>query len=245
MSEARERYNTRTVFLGPPGAGKGTQASRLADSRQAAHIATGDLFRAAVAEATELGKKAKEYLSAGKLVPDDLVIDLVDWRLRKPDAERMFVFDGFPRTVPQAEALDRILAERGISLSTVISFELSNDVLIERASGRIICRGCGAPYNTSSAPPRSPGICDKCGQPLYRRDDDRPEVVRERLQVYREQTAPLIEYYQSKSLLHPVDANRTIDTVAREIDRLFVKTSNPKPQGGDSDVTNTLNKSES
>jgi adenylate kinase len=229
LAEARERFITRTVFLGPPGAGKGTQAGRLAASRGAAHIATGDLFRAAVAEGTELGRKAKEYLSAGKLVPDDLVIDLVDWRLRKSDAEKTFVFDGFPRTVPQAEALDRMLADRATGLSVVVSFDILDQVLVERASGRIICRGCGASYNTVSAPPRSQGVCDKCGQPLYRRDDDRPDVVRERLRVYREQTAPLVEYYQSRSLLHALDADRPIDVVARDIDRLFAKSAEQKP----------------
>lgn len=215
----------RTVFLGPPGAGKGTQAARLASSRQAAHIATGDLFRAAVAEGSELGRKVKEYLSAGKLVPDDLVIDLVDWRLRRPDAEKFFVLDGFPRTVPQAEALDRLLGDRGLALSVVISFEVADEVLVERAAGRLICRGCGVPYNAASAPPKSAGICDKCGQPLYRRDDDRPEVVSERLRVYRQQTEPLISYYQEKSLLHPLNADRPIEQVTRELDRLFIRDS--------------------
>lgn len=223
MVEARERFATRTVFLGPPGAGKGTQAARLSSSRQAAHIATGDLFRAAVAEGSDLGKKVKEYLNAGKLVPDDLVIDLVDWRLRKSDAEHAYVLDGFPRTLPQAEALDRLLSSRGDKLSVVISFEVADEVLVTRASGRLICRGCQTPYNAASAPPRNAGICDKCGQPLFRRDDDRPEVVTERLRVYRQQTQPLIEYYNTNKLLHPINADRPIDVVSREIDRMFQK----------------------
>ncbi|MBI3818396.1 MAG: adenylate kinase [Planctomycetes bacterium] len=216
---------TRAVFLGPPGAGKGTQASKLASSRQAAHIATGELFRASVAEGNELGRKVKEYLSAGKLVPDDLVIELVDWRLRRPDAERAFVLDGFPRTVNQAQTLDRLLADRGLSLASVVLFEITDAVLVERASGRLICRGCGTPYNAASAPPKSPGICDKCGQPLYRRDDDRPDVVSERLRVYRQQTEPLIEFYTNKTILHKLNADRPIDVVSRELDRMFQKNS--------------------
>lgn len=229
MVEARERLAVRTVFLGPPGAGKGTQASKLASSRQAAHIATGDLFRAAVAEGSDLGKKVKEYLTSGRLVPDDLVIDLVDWRLRKSDAERAFVLDGFPRTVPQAEALGRLLAERGNGLATVLCFDVADDVLIGRAGGRMVCRGCGATYNADSAPPKVAGVCDKCGSPLYRRDDDRTEVVQERLRVYRKQTEPLIEFYQKQSLLHVVNADRPIDVVFREIDRIFLKYTDQRP----------------
>lgn len=214
----------RTVLLGPPGVGKGTQATRLAASRQIAHVATGDLFRAAVSEGTELGKQAKEYMTAGRLVPDDLVNDLVDWRLRRPDAERGFVMDGYPRTVPQAEALDRLLSSRGVRLDAVVLFEYQEQTLVDRASSRVVCRGCGSPYNTVSAPPKAPGVCDRCGQPLYRRDDDRPEVIRERLRVYREQTEPLVAYYEGQSLLRKVSADRSIDAVAKELDRTFPKT---------------------
>jgi adenylate kinase len=217
------------IFLGPPGVGKGTQATRFAAARRLAHVATGDLLRAAVAEGTDLGQKAKEFMTAGKLVPDDLVNDMVDWRLRKADAEPGFVLDGFPRTLPQAEALQRILSDRGLSLDAVLNFEITEEVLVERASGRIVCRGCGAPYNDRTAPPKSAGLCDRCGQPLYRREDDRPEVIRERLRVHRQQTEPLIHFYEAMSILRTVNAERPIDVISKELDRMFPK--KPKADG--------------
>lgn len=221
----------RIVFLGPPGVGKGTQATRFASARGWAHVATGDLLRAAVAEGTDLGKRAKEFMAAGRLVPDELVNDMVDWRLRKADAEPGFVLDGFPRTVVQAEALQSILVERGLALDAVVNFEIAEEVLVARAAGRVVCRGCGAPYNAESAPPKTAGICDRCGHPLYRREDDRPEVVRERLRVYREQSAPLIQYYEKLSILRRLEANRPIEAVSKELDRIFPRRSDPsKPK---------------
>jgi adenylate kinase len=181
------------------------------------------MFRSAVAEGTDLGKKAKELMSGGKLVPDEIVNEMVDWRLRKPDAEGGFILDGYPRTKGQAEALERNLQDRRLQLDAVILFEFEEEALIERASSRVVCRGCGTPYNTRSAPPKTAGICDRCGQPLYRRDDDRPEIIRERIRVYGEQTAPLIAFYEQRSILRRVDASRSIDAVAKELDRIFPK----------------------
>ena len=223
----------RAVFLGPPGAGKGTQAARIAARHGFPHIATGDLFRAAVAEGTEIGLRAKEFLASGRLVPDEIVNGLVEWRLDKPDARDSFVLDGFPRTLPQAEALDRALAARGAALDFVVNFEVDDETLVDRAAGRLICRGCSATYNERSAPPKTAGICDRCGQPLYRRQDDQPEVVRKRLHVYHEQTEPLIEHYTSRSLIRPVKADQTIEAVSREVDRLFPRQSGKsQPQSG-------------
>jgi adenylate kinase len=213
----------RTVFLGPPGVGKGTQAVRFAAQRHLAHIATGDMFRAAIGEGSEVGKKAKSFMTSGNLVPDEIVNELVEWRLQKPDAEAGFVLDGYPRTTNQAEALDRVLAARGHKLDAVILFDVAEDTLVERASSRVVCRGCGTPYNTRSAPPKIAGVCDRCGQPLYRRDDDRPEIIRERIRVYREQTEPLIALYERHSILRKVPADRPIEALAKELDKIFPK----------------------
>lgn len=218
----------RAVFLGPPGAGKGTQAARQAGRLSVPHIATGDLFRAAVAEGTDVGLRAKTYMSAGRLVPDDVVNDLVAWRLGKPDSRESFLFDGFPRTLPQAAALDETLRARGAELDFVVCFEIGDEELVERAAARLVCRSCSATYNARSAAPKTAGICDRCGQPLYRRDDDAPEVVRKRLHVYHEQTEPVISHYRERSLIRPIAADRPIDVVARELDKLFPR---PKPSG--------------
>jgi len=211
----------RAVFLGPPGAGKGTQAARIAASRSIPHVATGDLFRAALAEGTDLGRRAKEYMTAGKLVPDEVVISMVDERLGRADSRESFLLDGYPRTMPQAEALERSLAARNQPLDVVVNFEVDDEELVERAAGRLVCRGCGSSYNLRSAPPKTAGVCDRCGQPLYRRDDDRPEVVRERLRVYREQTEPLIEHYRGLSVLRSVKADRSIEAISRELEKLL------------------------
>lgn len=211
------RAATRLVLLGAPGAGKGTQAVRLADAEGIAHVATGDMFRGAVREGTPLGREVQRYLDAGRLVPDEVTIALVRERLSRPDCARGFVLDGFPRTVPQAEALDRLLGEMGAPLGCVINLEVAEESLVRRLSGRRVCPACGASYNVYSAPPRSEGRCDRCGGELTQRGDDREETVRRRLEVYRQQTAPLIDFYRHQGKLRSLDGDRPLEEVAAAI----------------------------
>lgn len=208
---------TRLVLLGAPGAGKGTQAVRLADAAGIAHIATGDMFRGAVREGTPLGREVRRYLDAGRLVPDEVTISLVRERLSRPDCARGFVLDGFPRTVPQARALDRLLDEAGTPLGCVIDLEVAEESLVRRLSGRRVCPACGASYNVYLAPPRTEGRCDRCGAELVQRGDDREETVRRRLEVYREQTAPLIDFYRRQGKLRSLDGDRPLEEVAAAI----------------------------
>ncbi len=193
------------ILLGPPGAGKGTQAKRLMEKYGIPQISTGDILRAAVKEGTEMGKKAKEYMDAGKLVPDEVVIGIIDDRLKEDDCKKGYMLDGFPRTVPQAEALDKVLAGMGSNIDHVISIEVAEDELVGRLTGRRTCKDCGAGYHLMFDPPKAEGVCDKCGGELYQRDDDNVETVTNRLKVYNEQTQPLIDYYQNKSLIRPID----------------------------------------
>ncbi len=202
----------RLVFLGPPGAGKGTQAARLADHLGVPRISTGDILRRHAAEGTDLGKKAKGYMEAGKLVPDDLVIEMTKRRLSEPDAKKGFILDGFPRTIAQAEALAKITP-----LDVVIDFYLEPEELIKRSSGRRVCPKCDAVYHLLSIPSRKPGICDRCGSALITRQDDKDEVVRTRIETYETQTAPLIQYYKDRGLLRQVYASGLIDEVAHRI----------------------------
>jgi len=190
------------ILLGAPGAGKGTVAKALLKNVEAAHISTGDILRAAVKNGTELGKKAKEYMDAGGLVPDELILDMMKERLAEDDAMKGFILDGFPRTIPQAEGLDKILAELGIVLTGVINIEVPDQVVIDRILSRRTCSECGAIYNVKFMPPKVEGICDKCGGKLIVRDDETEEVVRHRLDVYANDTAPLIGYYEGKGQLH-------------------------------------------
>lgn len=207
------------ILLGPPGAGKGTQAKLLSARHGIPHISTGDIFRAAIREGTPLGTRAKEFLDRGALVPDEIVIGIVADRLKAEDCRGGFLLDGFPRTLPQAEALDRYLAGAGRPLTAAIDLEAGEEVLIRRLSGRRVCRVCGAPYHVDTNPPREPGRCDRCGGELYQRDDDRPETVAERLRVYEAQTRPLIDYYERRGLLRRVEADGGIEAVDAAIER--------------------------
>lgn len=207
----------RLIFLGPPGAGKGTQARMLAAEHGIPQIATGDMLREALAQKTPLGLEAKAYMDRGALVPDEVVIGLVAERLGRPDALSGFLLDGFPRTVAQAEALDRLLKEREIGIDRVIFFEASEGELLRRLTGRRVCRGCGALYHMVSSPPGTAGRCDRCGGELYQRDDDNEATVRGRLSVYRTQTVPLLDYYRGRNLLVSVAGEGPMDDIARSI----------------------------
>ncbi|MDI6894011.1 MAG: adenylate kinase [Bacillota bacterium] len=207
----------RVVLLGPPGSGKGTQAARLGVSWGVPHVSTGDAFRQAVAEGTPLGKLAQEYMQRGELVPDQVVNGAVAARLGRDDCARGFVLDGYPRTLPQAEALEEMLRERGPGLDAVVDLVVSEEELVRRASGRRVCSQCGASYHLEFRAPRQAGRCDTCGGELIQREDDRPQTVARRLAVYRRQTAPLVEFYRDRGLLVEVDGVGTVEEVTRAI----------------------------
>ncbi len=207
----------RVVLLGPPGAGKGTQAVRIAQEADIPHIATGDMFRQAVREETSLGLEVKRYLDAGRLVPDEVTVGIVRERLARPDCREGFILDGFPRTVPQAEALDGVLAGLGMKLDRVVSLVVGTEALVRRLAGRRVCGGCGTSFHVELNPPQEEGRCDRCGGVLVQRDDDREETVRERLAVYERQTAPLVDYYRRHGLLVEVDGEQPPDAVTRAI----------------------------
>lgn len=205
------------LLMGPPGAGKGTQAAELVAEFQVPHISTGDMFRAAVKEGTELGKQAKACMDAGQLVPDSVTIGIVKERLAKPDCYKGFILDGFPRTLEQANALDSTLVELGIKLDRVININVPVEDLINRMTGRRICKGCGATFHVLFNPSTVDGKCDKCDGELYQRADDTEETVTKRLSVYNGQTKPLIEYYQDKGLYSEIDGRQSIDKVFYDI----------------------------
>ena len=207
----------RLVFLGAPGAGKGTQARQVGAGRGLLQIATGDIFREAATAGSSLGLEAKRYMDQGALVPDGVVVSLVTEWLERPAARKGFVLDGFPRTLAQAEALDRLLAERGLALDRVIVLDVSESELVRRLTGRRVCRRCGASYHRSSSPPRVPGRCDRCGGELYQRDDDREATVRRRLALYEQETPPLLAYYRRRGLLTVVKGEGSVEAVAAAV----------------------------
>lgn len=203
----------RAVLLGPPGAGKGTQAVRLVEKYEIPHISTGDIFRKNIKEGTELGKKAQEYMNAGALVPDELVVDLVKDRLQQDDCKNGFLLDGFPRTILQAEKLDEFLSESNLKMDIVINLKVEKEALIKRLTGRRVCKDCGASYHIVNIPPKKEGVCDICGGELIQRKDDNIETVENRINVYEEQTAPLIGYYKEAGSLVDFDGEASLDEV--------------------------------
>jgi adenylate kinase len=209
------------ILMGLPGAGKGTQAEAITEQYGIPHISTGDMFRAAIKEGTTLGVKAKSYMDAGDLVPDEVTIGIVRERLGKDDCQNGFLLDGFPRTVAQAEALENLLTDAGRKLDCVLHIDVENDKLLERLSGRRICRKCGATYHDSYNPPETKNVCDKCGGELYQREDDQEETVKNRLDVNTKQLQPLLDFYQKRGTLHKIDGNQEIDEVFVDINRLL------------------------
>ncbi|MED4754483.1 adenylate kinase [Brevibacillus choshinensis] len=209
------------ILMGLPGAGKGTQAERIVEEFDIPHISTGDMFRAAVKNETPLGLEAKSYMDKGLLVPDEVVIGIVRERLSKDDCEKGFLLDGFPRTVPQAEALTATVKELGRDINHVININVRRELLIERLTGRWICPVCGASYHTMFNPPKEAGVCDKDGGKLYQREDDKPEVVAQRLDVNIAQTQPLIDYYSAQELLRDINGEQDIQVVFAEIKSLL------------------------
>ncbi len=209
------------ILLGPPGAGKGTQARRLSENLKIPQIATGDLLRAERARKSPLGLKAESYMTTGKLVPDELVIEMIRERMREEDCRNGYVLDGFPRTVAQADALDKTIQKNGSRIDRVINLEVESEEVVKRLSGRRQCRKCGENYHTSFHPPKKSGVCDRCGGDLFQRDDDKEEVIRNRLQVYENQTAPLVNYYRDKGVLKSVKGLGSMDEIFGDILRVI------------------------
>ena len=211
----------KIIMLGAPGAGKGTQAKQIAEKYSVPHISTGDIFRANIKEGTELGKKAKTFMDQGLLVPDELVVELVADRIVKDDCKNGFVLDGFPRTIPQAEALDEALAKMDQKMDYAIDVDVPDENIVNRMGGRRACLNCGATYHIVTIPTKVEGICDKCGSPVVLRDDDQPETVQKRLSVYHEQTQPLIDYYKNQGILKSVDGTQPMDAVFADIVKIL------------------------
>jgi adenylate kinase len=210
------------ILLGPPGAGKGTQAKRLEDRHSLVQLSTGDMLRAVVASGVPLGQQAKEIMAAGKLMPDELMIEMIADRISKPDCSTGFILDGFPRTVPQAEALDRMLEEKGLKLDHVIEMKVDDAALVERITGRYTCAKCGQGYHDKFQTPKVSGVCDVCGSTEFtRRADDNAETVTTRLAAYHKQTAPILPYYKERGVLQTVDGMADIDVVTEQIEALL------------------------
>jgi adenylate kinase len=210
----------RIVLLGPPGAGKGTQAKQLAKELGLPHISTGDILRQNVAGGTDLGKEAKDYMNKGLLVPDELVTKMLSERFKQPDVENGFILDGYPRNINQAKVLDGILAQLKIKIDLVFDLDCSEDVIIQRLSGRLVCRKCGANFHKTNMPPEKEGACDNCGGELYQRPDDNVETIKKRLSVYKDEVAALIKYYQENRLLQKVNSDGQAEVVLAEMMRL-------------------------
>ena len=213
----------KIIMLGAPGAGKGTQAKKIAAQYSIPHISTGDIFRANIKNNTELGQKAKTYMDKGELVPDSLVVDLIMDRFKEADCANGYVLDGFPRTIPQAEALDNALKANGKKVDFAINVEVPDENIINRMSGRRACVGCGATYHIKYNPTKVEGVCDACGEKLILRDDDKPETVKNRLSVYHEQTQPLIDYYNKAGVLAEVDGTKDMEDVFKDIVNILGK----------------------
>jgi len=207
----------RLILLGGPGVGKGTQAQRLAAKYNTPHIATGDILRQAVKDGTDIGLKAKSYMDKGLLVPDEVVIGIIEGRLAQPDAKAGYILDGFPRTVPQAKALDELTARLNMVPDAVVNITASTEMVVRRLAGRRTCRDCQAVYHVVNIPPKEAGVCDRCGGELYQRDDDQEETIRKRIQVYLEQTAPLLDYYKKSGQLTEVSGDLDIEVVFASI----------------------------
>lgn len=207
----------RLILLGPPGAGKGTQAKRVIEEFDIPHISTGDIFRKNIKEKTELGQKVEGLLAEGKLVPDELTIEIVWDRLNQEDCKNGFLLDGFPRTIPQAEALDEGLAKRGLKLDRVLNIDVDKDSLVKRLSGRRVCPNCGASYHIDNNPPKVEGICDVCQTPVIQREDDKEQTVLDRIKVYDSQTKPLVDFYNKQDLVFTVDGTLPIDEITNKL----------------------------
>ena len=217
-----ERDNVmKIIMLGAPGAGKGTQAKMIAEKYSIPHVSTGDIFRANIKNGTDLGKEAKSYMDKGELVPDELTVRILLDRVAQEDCKNGYVLDGFPRTIPQAEALDKAVTELGESVDFAINVDVPDENIVKRMSGRRACLKCGATYHIEHIPPKTEGICDACGSELVLRDDDKPETVLERLKVYHDQTQPLIDYYGNKNILHTVDGTVDMEVVFANIAKIL------------------------
>ena len=213
----------KLLIVGRPGAGKGTQASMIGSYYQIPHISTGEIFREAIKEGTKLGALAKSYIDAGNLVPDEVTIGLVEERLLQDDCKKSFLLDGFPRNLNQAKALDKFLVEHNLDLDLVLNVDVEEDVLVKRMTGRRVCKGCGETYNLLFNPPLKAGVCDKCGAELFQRSDDTEETFRNRLNVYEENTAPLIDFYDKKGLMRTVNGDQPLDDVFGDVKSLLDK----------------------
>ncbi len=211
------------ILMGPPGAGKGTQAEYIKAAYPILHISTGDMFREAVSNATVMGLEAKKYMDAGKLVPDEVTIGVVEERLAQPDCAQGFMLDGFPRTIPQAEALDQVMAKMGKKVEVALDINVPEEILLDRMTGRVSCSKCKTVYNTKFNPPVAAGLCDKCGAELLQRSDDKEETVKKRLEVYMEQTQPLLDYYSKQGTLQTINGNRDPQIVFEDVKRVLEK----------------------